>query len=48
MCEARGLPAARIGVADPSSGAVEVQGLFTVSLAELRETSESVLPRFFG
>ena len=48
MCEARGLPAIRIGVVDQALGAVEVQGLFTVSLAELRETSESVLPRFFG
>jgi phosphoribosylformylglycinamidine synthase II len=48
MCEARGLPAVRIGVVDQALGAVEVQGLFTVSLAELRETSESVLPRFFG
>lgn len=48
MCEARGLPAARIGVADPALDAVEVQGLFTVSLAELRETSEAVLPRLFG
>ncbi|MBW0015567.1 phosphoribosylformylglycinamidine synthase subunit PurL [Mycobacterium sp.] len=48
MCEARGLPAERIGVVDQASDAVEVQGLFTVSLAELRETSESVLPRFFG
>ena len=48
MCEARGLPAVRIGVVDQASGAVEVQGLFTVSLAELRETSETVLPRFFG
>lgn len=48
MCEARGLPAVRIGVVDQASDAVEVQGLFTVSLAELRETSESVLPRLFG
>jgi phosphoribosylformylglycinamidine synthase II len=48
MCEARGLPAVRIGVVDQASEAVEVQGLFTVSLAELRETSEAVLPRFFG
>lgn len=48
MCEARGLPAARIGVVDQASAAVEVQGLFTVSLAELRETSEAVLPRLFG
>ncbi len=48
MCEARGLPAVRIGVADPNSDAVEVQGLFTVPLSELRETSQAVLPRFFG
>jgi phosphoribosylformylglycinamidine synthase len=48
MCEARGLPAARIGVVDQASDAVDVQGLFTVSLAELRATSEAVLPRFFG
>jgi phosphoribosylformylglycinamidine synthase len=48
MCEARGLPAVRIGVVDQGSDAVEVQGLFTVPLSELRETSESVLPRLFG
>ena len=48
MCEARGLPAERIGVVDHESKAIEVQGLFTVSLAELQDTSEAVLPRFFG
>jgi phosphoribosylformylglycinamidine synthase len=48
MCEARGLPAVRIGVADSGSDAVEFQDLFTVSLAELRSTSEAVLPRIFG
>lgn len=48
MCEARGLPAVRIGVADRDSDALEFQGLFTVSLAELRATSEAVLPRLFG
>jgi phosphoribosylformylglycinamidine synthase len=48
MCEARKLPAVRIGVSDPDSKSVEVQGLFEVSLAELRGTSESVLPRLFG
>jgi phosphoribosylformylglycinamidine synthase subunit PurL len=48
MCEARGLPAVRIGVVDQGSDAVEFQGLFTASLAELRATSEAVLPRFFG
>lgn len=48
MCEARGLPATGIGVVDPGSDAVDVQGLFTVSLAELRSTSEAVLPGLFG
>ncbi|BBY24431.1 phosphoribosylformylglycinamidine synthase subunit PurL [Mycobacterium stomatepiae] len=48
MCDARGLPAARIGVVDSDSDSVEFQGLFTVPLAELRATSEAVLPRFFG
>jgi phosphoribosylformylglycinamidine synthase len=52
MCEARGLPATRIGVVDQgppgTEPAVEVQGLFTVTLEELRSTSESVLPRLFG
>ncbi|WP_375482626.1 phosphoribosylformylglycinamidine synthase subunit PurL [uncultured Mycobacterium sp.] len=48
LCEVRGLPAVRIGVVDPASDAVEVQGLFTVSLAELRGTSEAVLPALFG
>ena len=49
MCEARGLPA------DPhrrrrtrAADAVEVQGQFTVSLEELRSTSEGVLPGLFG
>ena len=48
MCAARGLPAARIGVVDQASDELEVQGLFSVSLAELRSTSESVLPSLFG
>ncbi|MGB3355949.1 MAG: phosphoribosylformylglycinamidine synthase subunit PurL [Mycobacterium sp.] len=52
MCQARGLPATRIGVVDqgPDGGqaAVEVQGQFTVTLEELRRTSEGVLPGLFG
>jgi phosphoribosylformylglycinamidine synthase subunit PurL len=48
MCEARGLPATRIGVADQGSDAVEVQGLFTATLQDLRSTSEGVLPGLFG
>ena len=48
MCEARGLPATRIGVSDTGSDRVEVQGQFSVTLQELRSTSEGVLPRLFG
>lgn len=48
MCEARGLPAVRIGVADQGFDEIEVQGQFTVSLTELRKTSEAMLPRLFG
>ena len=48
MCEARGLPATRIGVVDQGSDAVEVQDQFTVSLEDLRNTSEGVLPGLFG
>ncbi|KZS83689.1 phosphoribosylformylglycinamidine synthase II [Mycobacterium persicum] len=48
MCEARGLPAGRIGVVDQASEVIDFHGLFTVALAELRQTSEAVLPRFFG
>src|SRR5215217_7507543 len=48
MCEARGLPATRVGVVDQGGDAVEVQGLFTVSLEDLRSTSEGVLPGLFG
>jgi phosphoribosylformylglycinamidine synthase len=48
LCEARGLPATRIGVVDQGSDSVEVQGLFTVPLDELRATYEDVLPELFG
>jgi len=48
MCEARGLPVTRIGVSDDGSDSVEIQGLFTVSLDELRHISEGVLPGLFG
>ena len=48
MCEARGLPATRIGVSDDGSDSVEIQGLFTVTLDELRRISEGVLPGLFG
>ncbi|MFF4409668.1 phosphoribosylformylglycinamidine synthase subunit PurL [Streptomyces sp. NPDC001404] len=42
MCGARGLPAVRIGVVDGDS--VDVQGEFTLPLAELREAHEATIP----
>ncbi|MTE19805.1 phosphoribosylformylglycinamidine synthase subunit PurL [Streptomyces sp. TRM43335] len=46
MCGARGLPATRVGVVD--GDAIDVQGQFSVSLAELREAHEAALPALFG
>jgi len=46
MCTMRGLPVARIGVVD--GDALEVQGLFTIPLAELEVAYEGTLPRLFG
>ncbi|MQY14641.1 Phosphoribosylformylglycinamidine synthase subunit PurL [Streptomyces sp. RB5] len=46
MCGARGLPVARIGVIDGDS--VELQGQFSIPLAELRETWEATIPALFG
>jgi phosphoribosylformylglycinamidine synthase II len=48
MCTARGLPWTRIGVVDEGADDIEIQGQFSVSLAELRETFEATLPRLFG
>ncbi|WP_329133406.1 phosphoribosylformylglycinamidine synthase subunit PurL [Streptomyces sp. NBC_01476] len=42
MCGARGLPATRIGVID--GDAVEVQGEFTLPLAEVRAAHEETIP----
>ncbi|WP_194817138.1 phosphoribosylformylglycinamidine synthase subunit PurL [Nocardia sp. XZ_19_385] len=48
MCDARGLPWVRIGVVDQGSDELEVQGQFTVPLAELRTAYEGTLPALFG
>ncbi|MEU4891953.1 phosphoribosylformylglycinamidine synthase subunit PurL [Streptomyces sp. NPDC044780] len=42
MCGARGLPVTRIGVVD--GDAIEVQGQFSIPLAELRESYEATIP----
>ncbi|WP_424980939.1 phosphoribosylformylglycinamidine synthase subunit PurL [Microbacterium sp. S308A+] len=47
LCEGRGYPVLRIGVTD-SEPTLEVQDVFTVSAAELRETSRATLPALFG
>ncbi len=46
MCGARGLPATRIGVVDGDT--IDVQGHFSVPLAELREAYEGTIPAAVG
>ncbi|MGQ0840369.1 phosphoribosylformylglycinamidine synthase subunit PurL [Actinokineospora sp.] len=48
MCTARGLPWRRTGVVDPESGALEIQDVAELPLAELRDAWESTLPALFG
>ncbi|MCJ1698101.1 phosphoribosylformylglycinamidine synthase subunit PurL [Rathayibacter festucae] len=48
LCEGRGYPVLRIGVTDAESPVVEVQGLFTVPLEELRTVNGAVLPSRFA
>ncbi|MDL9978107.1 phosphoribosylformylglycinamidine synthase subunit PurL [Microbacterium candidum] len=51
LCEGRNYPVLRIGVTDaPAEGdtTLEVQGLFTIPLAELRALSAATLPDAFG
>jgi phosphoribosylformylglycinamidine synthase len=46
MCKVRNLPCARIGVVDGDT--LDLQGHFTVELAELRKASEETLKGFFA
>jgi phosphoribosylformylglycinamidine synthase II len=48
LCEARGLPWVRIGVVDADVDAVEIQGVASLGLAELRDAWEGTLPALFG
>jgi phosphoribosylformylglycinamidine synthase len=48
LCVARGFAHARIGVVDDHAGALEVQGQFTLPLAELRTAHTSTLPSVFA
>jgi phosphoribosylformylglycinamidine synthase len=48
MCTARGQAHARIGVVDDATDGLDLQGQFTVTLAELREAHTRTLPAVFG
>ncbi|WP_207343472.1 phosphoribosylformylglycinamidine synthase subunit PurL [Arthrobacter sp. E3] len=48
MCTARRFPVSRIGVVDAAGGALDLQGLFSAPLEELREAHEGTLPKYFG
>ena len=48
MTSARGVTVARLGVVDAQSGALEVQGEFTVSVDDLREAHEGTMVKYFG
>jgi phosphoribosylformylglycinamidine synthase subunit PurL len=47
MCSARGLPWRKTGVVDPESEALEIQGVATFPLYELRAAWEGTLPALF-
>lgn len=49
LCEARGYPVLRIGVTDLAgeNAALDIQGLFTASVEEIRQRSNETLPRYF-
>ena len=50
LCEARGYPVLRIGVTDGhgADAALQVQDVFTVPVAEIRERSNATLPHYFA
>jgi phosphoribosylformylglycinamidine synthase II len=50
LCEARNYPVLRIGVTDQRGehAKLDVQGMFEVSVAEIRERSNATLPHYFG
>jgi len=48
LCEGRGYPVLRIGVTDNTLDALEIQDVFTVSLADLRSRHGSTLPAHFA
>jgi phosphoribosylformylglycinamidine synthase len=48
LCEGRDVPVLRVGVTDKRSGELEVQGLFSVEINDLRAIHRGTLPAYFG
>ncbi|MEC5151508.1 phosphoribosylformylglycinamidine synthase subunit PurL [Cryobacterium sp. GrIS_2_6] len=48
LCEGRGYPVLRIGVTDNTLDALEIQDVFTVSLADLQSRHRATLPAHFA
>jgi phosphoribosylformylglycinamidine synthase len=48
LCEGRSVPVLRVGVTDSTSNTLEVQGLFTITVAELAQVNRATLPAHFG
>ena len=48
LCEARGVPVLRIGVTDKASGSIEIKGLASFELNEVRQGWANTLPELFG
>jgi phosphoribosylformylglycinamidine synthase len=48
MAEVRGYPLVRLGIVDAEAHALEIQGLFSVPVEELREANTATLPKYFG
>jgi phosphoribosylformylglycinamidine synthase len=48
LCDGRHVPVLRVGVTDKQSGELEVQGLFSVGINDLRAVHRGTLPAHFG
>jgi len=48
LCDGRHVPVLRVGVTDKRSGELEVQGLFSIEIDQLRSIHRGTLPAHFG
>jgi phosphoribosylformylglycinamidine synthase len=48
LCAEKGLPVRRLGRVEPTWGTLEIEGVATLSLDELRAVWEGTLPALFG